>query len=212
MFSNVPMKRVFSMHDRESIYVIPDAMRGAGLDREILSILDLHDRVSPVAEDAARLEWNRFAARLAAPRQHRVTLGITGKYAALRDAYASIDKAVEHCGIELGADVELRWLDTSDISSDADTSRALSGCDAVIVPGGFGHRGVEGKIRCVRWAREQRVPFLGICLGFQVAVVEYARNVLGMADANSTEFDPATKHPIISELPDQKAIEGIMKA
>ena len=210
MFSNVPMKRVFSMHDRESIYVIPDAMRGAGLDREILSILDLHDRVNPVTEDAARSEWNVFASRLAAQRQHRVTLGITGKYAALRDAYASIDKAVEHCGIALSADVELRWLDTSDIASDADASRALGGCDAVIVPGGFGHRGVEGKIRCVRWAREQRVPFLGICLGFQVAVIEYARNVLGMADANSTEFDPATTHPVISELPDQKAIEGIM--
>jgi CTP synthase len=210
MFSNVPMKRVFSMHDRESIYVIPDAMRGAGLDREILSILDLHDRVNPVTEDAARSRWNAFATRLAAPRQHRVTLGITGKYAALRDAYASIDKAVEHCGIALSADVDLRWLDTSDISTDADAARALAGCDAVIVPGGFGHRGVEGKIRCVRWAREQRVPFLGICLGFQVAVIEYARHVLGMSDANSTEFDPATTHPVISELPEQKAIEGIM--
>ncbi len=210
MFSNVPMKRIFSMHDRESIYTIPDAMRAAGLDREILSILDLHDRVDTVHEDEARRRWSDFGSRLVAPRRHRLRIGVAGKYASLRDAYASIDKAVEHCGIQLGAAVELSWLDTSAIESVADAGRALEGMDGIIVPGGFGTRGVEGKIRCVEWARTKGLPFLGICLGFQVAVIEFARHVLGLSDANSTEFDPRTTHPVISELPEQKKLEGIM--
>ncbi len=210
MFSNVPMKRVFSMHDRDSIYVIPDAMRSEGLDREILSILELHDRVDTVAEDAARKVWSTFASRLSGPRDHQVTLGISGKYAALRDAYASIDKAVEHCGVALGAEVQIRWLDTSDVDTAEHAATALEGVNAIIVPGGFGTRGIEGKIHCVELARIQRIPFLGICLGFQMAVIEYARNVLGWKDANSTEFDSKTKHAVISELPDQKKLEGIM--
>jgi CTP synthase len=210
MFSNVPMKRVFSMHDRESIYVIPDAMRCEGLDREILSLLHLHDRVDTAAEDRARKGWDSFTARLAGSRDHRITLGITGKYAALRDAYASIDKAVEHCAVTLGAEIDIRWLDTSDIQTAARAAQALGGVDAVIVPGGFGMRGVEGKVLCVEWARVNRVPFLGICLGFQMAVIDYARNILGWKDANSTEFDATCGHPVISELPEQKRLEGIM--
>jgi len=210
MFSNVPMKRVFSMHDRESIYVIPDAMRAEGLDREILSILRLHDRVDTVAEDRARAVWSAFARRLGSAREHKVTLGISGKYAALRDAYASIDKAIEHCGIELSADVEIRWLDSGDVDSQARAAEALKGIDALIVPGGFGSRGVEGKIQCVEFARTRRIPFLGICLGFQVAVIEFARNVLGWKDAHSTEFNQASGHAVISELPEQKRLEGII--
>ncbi|MBX3356014.1 MAG: CTP synthase [Phycisphaeraceae bacterium] len=210
MFSNVPIKRIFSMHDRESIYVIPDAMRAGGLDREILSILGLHDRVHAQHEDDARRRWGEFSAKLAAPRRHAVRIGIAGKYASLRDAYASIDKAIEHCGIHLSASVEVAWLDTSDIRTLDDAGRALAGCDAIIVPGGFGVRGVEGKIRCVEWARTKGLPFLGICLGFQVAVIEFARHVLGWDGANTTELDPATPYPVISELPEQKRIEGIM--
>ncbi len=210
MFSNVPLKRVFSMHDRESIYVIPDAMRAEGLDREILSILKLHDRVDTKAEDRARAVWGSFASRLGAHRDHKVTLGISGKYAALRDAYASIEKAVEHCAIELGAEIDVRWLDSGEAETSARATAALDGVDALIVPGGFGVRGVEGKIRCTEFARTRRLPFLGICLGFQVAVIEYARNVLGWKDAHSTEFEPESGHPVISELPDQKALEGIV--
>ena len=210
MFSNVPMRRIFSMHDRTSIYSIPDAMREGGLDREILSILKLHDRVNTLQEDRERITWSTFTQRLNAPRTHKVKIGVLGKYASLRDAYASIDKAIEHCGTALGADIEIEWLDTSDVETLARAKELVSKFDGVIVPGGFGMRGVEGKIRCVQAARLERVPFLGICLGFQVAVIEYARNVLGWADAHSTEFDPATKHPVISELPDQKKLEGIM--
>ncbi len=210
LFSNVPMRRIFSMHDRESIYTIPEAMRQGGLDREILSILDLHDRVDQAHEDRARVRWNEFSARLSAPRARRLQLGITGKYAALRDAYASIDKAVEHCGIALGAEIDIRWLETSEIRSEAGADAALEGVHAVIVPGGFGTRGIEGKILCAAHARARGIPFLGICLGFQVAVIEFARHALGLDRAHSTEFDPDSPHPVISELPEQKKLEGIM--
>jgi CTP synthase len=210
MFSNVPLRRVFSMHDRESIYVIPEAMRASGLDREILSILDLHDRVNPAGEDMSRQTWLGFSSKLAAQRRHTIDLGIAGKYASLRDAYASIEKAIEHCSIHLSCDIKTHWLDTTELATLDDAKRLIGNMHAVIVPGGFGTRGVEGKIRCVQVAREAGIPFLGICLGFQVAVIEYARNVLGLDGANSTEFDPRTKNPVISELPEQKKIEGIM--
>ncbi|MDA1008208.1 MAG: CTP synthase [Planctomycetota bacterium] len=210
MFSNVPRRRVFSMHDRESIYVIPDAMREGGLDREILSFLGLHERVNAAHEDRARREWSAFTDKLAAPRSREITLGIAGKYTSLRDAYASIDKAIEHCSIELGVNVDVRWLETSDITSSAGASKTLADIDALIVPGGFGSRGIQGKILAIQHAREQRIPFLGICLGFQMAVIEFARNVAGLTGAHSTELEPATAHPVIAELPEQKLLEGIM--
>ncbi len=208
MFSNVPLRRVFSMHDRESIYTIPDEMRADGLDREILSILGLHDRVDTRHEDRARQSWHTFVRGLTAEKEYAVRVGITGKYADLRDAYASIDKALEHCSAHLGCDVEQVWIETTEID-DRNVSRRLEKLDGVIVPGGFGSRGVEGKIACVRHCRESGVPYLGICLGFQVAVIEFARNVLGIADASSTEFDPMCGSPVISELPEQKKIEGL---
>lgn len=208
MFSNVPLKRCFSMHDRPSIYTIPDEMRETGLDREILSMLRLHERVDAGQEDRARERWSGFVRKLTTPKSRSISLGITGKYAHLRDAYASIDKAIEHCGAHLGADVAIKWIDTTDLAEPMVAGK-LAGLDAVIVPGGFGSRGVEGKIACVKHCRERGVPYLGICLGFQVAVIEYARNVLGLIDATSTEFDPKTAHPVISELPEQKKIEGL---
>lgn len=212
MFSNVPLRRIFSMHDRESVYAIPEEMRAAGLDREILTLLNLHDRTSPAKEDIARATWLDFSRKIYATKKHRVELALTGKYAALRDAYASIDKAIEHCSIALNCEIRTRWIDTSDLTDDSLTAKALDGVSAVIVPGGFGQRGVEGKIRCVKWARTNKVPFLGICLGFQMAVIEYGRNVLGLAGANSTEFEPNCAHPLIAELPNQKKLEGIMGA
>src|SRR5690606_5837461 len=191
MFSNVPLRRVFSMHDRESIYTIPEEMRQEGLDREVLSILGLHDRVDIGHEDRARERWTSFVRMLRAPRKRSITVGLTGKYAALHDAYASIGKALEHCEAHLGCDVEIRWIDTTDVT-DANVAEHLAGenaVDAVIVPGGFGVRGIEGKIACARYCREHGVPYLGICLGFQVAVMEFARNVCGLTGASSTEFD-----------------------
>lgn len=208
MFSNVPMRRVFSMHDRPSVYTIPDDMRFAGLDREILSVLDLHDRTMQAVEDRSRKEWSGFVDTIIRPKKRRITIGLAGKYVAMKDAYASIDKAVEHVGATLNCTVDLRWIETTDITPE-NVAPSMADLDGVIVPGGFGTRGVEGKIACVRHAREAGIPLLGICLGFQVAVIEFARNVCAMADANSTEFRPACAFPVISELPDQKKIEGM---
>ncbi len=208
MFSNVPLRRVFSMHDRESIYTIPEEMRMEGLDREILSILNLHDKVDFAQEDRHREKWTGFVRKLTLKKTRSVKIGVAGKYANLRDAYASIDKAIEHCSANLGTRVELDWLDTTDVT-DATIEGDFAGLDGVIVPGGFGTRGVEGKIACVKYCREKGLPYLGICLGFQVAVIEFARNVLGLADASSTEFHPHTRNPVISELPEQKQIEGL---
>ena len=208
MFSNVPMDRVFSMHDRDSIYTIPESLRAAGIDRSVLTLLNLHDRVDAQHEDDARETWRSFVRKINAPRKYACRIGITGKYASLRDAYASIDKALEHCGAHLDAKVELDWIDTTKMEPQ-DAARTLGGFNAVIVPGGFGHRGTESKIACVRYCREQMVPYLGICLGFQMAVVEFARNVVGLVNAGSTEFDPNAPDPVIDILPEQKKIEGL---
>ncbi|MBX3385062.1 MAG: CTP synthase [Phycisphaeraceae bacterium] len=208
MFSNVPMRRVFSMHDRPSVYTIPEDMRFAGLDREILSVLDLHDRTRQAAEDRNRKEWTGFVDMVTRPKHRRLTIALAGKYVSTSDAYASIDKAVEHVGAHLNCDVDLRWVETTNLTRES-VGEALSDVDGVIVPGGFGSRGVEGKIVTAQHCRETRLPYLGICLGFQVAVIEFARNVCGLSDANSTEFRPACAHPVISELPEQKKIEGL---
>jgi CTP synthase len=210
MFSNVPMARVFSMHDRDSIYTIPEAMRAQGLDREVLTILSRHQKVDPVHEDAARARWKSYATAITSPRRHPLNIGILGKYTALRDAYASIDKAIEHAATHLSAQPTIQWIDVSDFNNDNVAAR-LDALDlhAVIVPGGFGERGVEGKIAAVRYVRERGIPFLGICLGFQVAVIEFARHVAGIDGAHSTEFDTAALDAVIAELPEQKAIEGL---
>src|SRR6266516_1425281 len=207
MYTNVPMRRVVSMHDVESIYLIPGALRDAGMDREVLSLLSLHDRVDQRKEDQARMNWRWFVDRIGKAGRD-VTIAVTGKYTALRDAYASIIKAAEHCSVHLGVNVNLKWLDTTTIDA-TNVAKRLHDCHGVIVPGGFGTRGVEGKIGCMRYARENKVPYLGLCLGFQVAVIEFARNACGSAGANSTEFDPDSKSPVIDILPEQKKIEGL---
>src|SRR5215217_6503850 len=201
MYTNVPMRRV------ESIYLIPDTLREAGMDREVLTLLDLHDRVDQRKEDKARKNWQWFVDRIGKA-QKEVTIAVTGKYVALRDAYASIIKAGEHCGVHLGVNVNFKWIDTTTID-EKHVERRLEGCDGIIVPGGFGIRGTEGKIECIRYARENKVPYLGLCLGFQMAVIEYARNVCGIKGANSTEFDPGCQSPVIDILPEQKKIEGL---
>lgn len=210
MFSNVPKKCVFSMHDRESIYTIPDAMRAEGLDRQILSILSLHSKVEAIAEDRARVDWKSYTNAISADRKHNINIGILGKYTSIRDAYASIDKAIEHASTHLSAKTTIKWIDVTDFdTTNADSKLEAQDLDAVIVPGGFGERGIEGKLASVKWAREHGIPFLGICLGFQMAVVEFARNVAGLEGANSTEIELNCAYPVIDELPDQKEIEGL---
>jgi CTP synthase len=207
MYTNVPMKRVFSMHDMESIYLVPDALRENGIDREVLTLLDLHDKVDQRAEDVARAKWGNFVSRIGKPAKD-VTVAVTGKYTSVRDAYASIIKSCEHVSNHLGINVNLRWLDTQNIDAD-NVAQRLRDVHGIIVPGGFGVRGTEGKIDCIRYARTNGVPYLGLCLGFQMAVIEYARNVCGIKDANSTEFDTKSANPVIDVLPEQKMIEGL---
>jgi CTP synthase len=207
MYTNVPMRRVFSMHDVSSIYLIPESMREAGIDREVLTMLDLHDRVDQRVEDQHRMKWRQFVDNIIKPKRNHVAVAVTGKYTALRDAYASIIKAVEHCSAHLNVDVQLKWLDTTQIDP-KNVEKELAGCHGIIVPGGFGVRGTEGKIECIRHARERQIPYLGLCLGFQMAVIEYARNVCGIADANSSEF-AKSQNPVIDILPEQKKVEGL---
>jgi CTP synthase len=210
LYSNVPINRVFSMHDCESVYLIPEALRGAGLDIAVIDILQLGDRVDADAEAKARDAWNRYIERLRNATEP-VTIGITGKYTSLRDSYASIIQALEHAGTAHGARVRIEWIDTSDVT-DENVADKLAHVHGIIVPGGFGVRGAEGKITCIRHARENRVPYLGICYGFQMAVIEFARNVCGLDRANSTEIDPDSPHPVIDILPEQKQIEGLASA
>ncbi len=141
-------------------------------------------------------------------RNTTVTIGITGKYTALRDSYASIIKALEHAGVANDARVNVQWIDTTDLT-DAGAAEALAGVHGIIVPGGFGVRGTTGKIACVRHARTGKLPYLGICFGFQMAVIEYARNVCGLPGADSTEINPDCTDPVIDILPEQKKIEGL---
>jgi CTP synthase len=207
MYTNVPMQRVVTMHDVESIYTIPEALREAGIDREVLTMLDIHGRVNQPHEDQARLKWRWFVDRIGKAKKE-VTLAVTGKYTAVRDAYASIIKAGEHCGVHLGVNVNFKWLDTTAIDP-ANVVKRLGDVDGIIVPGGFGVRGTEGKIECIRYARENKIPYLGLCLGFQMAVIEYARNVCNIPEAHSTEFDKDCKQAVIDILPEQKLIEGL---
>jgi CTP synthase len=207
LFSNVPPARVFSMHDCESVYLIPELLRGAGYDKAVMEWLELESAVDETAERTAREQWSTYLNRLrGATRQ--VNIGVTGKYTAVRDAYASIIKALEHAGAYLGCKVQMSWVDTSELD-ESSALAALKDIHGIIVPGAFGTRGADGKVACLKVARTDMVPCLGICYGFQMAVIEYARNVCGMDDANSTEIDNECRFPVINLLPEQKKIEGL---
>ena len=207
IYTNVPISRVFSMHDETSIYLIPTRMRREGVDDQVTHLLNLVDRVNHRAEQKAAATWEEFCERIRHPK-HEISIAVTGKYTAVRDSYASMIKAIEHAGAALNAKVNIQWVDTSDLT-DASAAKALAGIDGVIVPGGFGARGTEGKIACVRYARENFIPYLGLCFGFQMAVVEFARNVCGLAKAHSTEIAAETPHPVIDLLPEQKSVAGM---
>ncbi|GMU81312.1 MAG: CTP synthase [Planctomycetota bacterium] len=207
LFSNVPPDRVFSMHDCDSVYQIPDMLRGAGYDKAVTEWLQLDERLDLDWERGQREIWSRYVAALKRTTR-QVTIGITGKYISVRDAYASIIKAFEHAGTRFGCKVQLQWIDTTDINDD-NVAEKLKDLHGIVVPGAFGTRGAEGKIACLKYARLNKLPCLGICYGFQMAVIEFARNVCGLDDANSTEIDPECRYPVISILPEQKKIEGL---
>jgi len=206
-YTNVPLSRVFSMHDCDSIYVIPNMLREAGYDFEVIRLLRLDQRINLRHERQAWLEWCDFVDRLDML-QHEVTIGITGKYTSVRDSYASIIHALEHSGVHLNTHVKIEWIDASEVTED-NAAEKLAHLHGIIVPGGFGVRGAEGKITCIKYARRNNLPYLGRCFGFPMAVIEYARNVCGIADANSSEVAPECKHAVIDILPEQKGISGL---
>jgi len=207
VYSNVPLNRVISLHDSTSVYQIPAMLRECGMDFEVLRHLHIEDRINLRSERGEWAKWCDFTDKIGKEKQ-TVTIGITGKYTSLRDSYASIINALEHSGIALGCDVKINWFDTTDVT-DKNAGEILKDVDGIIVPGGFGVRGTEGKIACVKYARTNNMPFLGICLGFQMAVIEFARNVCGLKDANSTEINDKTPYPVIDILPEQKKVNAM---
>jgi CTP synthase len=188
---------VISAIDQPSLYEVPLAMHEEGLDTVVL------DRLGMTTPDPDLTEWRSIAAR-AASATDRIEVAIVGKYVDLPDAYLSVVEAVRHGGIEHGVHVDLRWVAADDVERDG--TLALHGVDGVIIPGGFGVRGIDGKVDAIRFARENGVPFLGLCLGLQCAVIEFARNVAGLAGAHSSEFAPETPHPVIALMAEQQDV------
>ena len=205
IFSNVPVNRVFNMYDFGTIYTIPLFLQDLGIDGEVLKIIGLNSKTAN-RDDFSR--WEELAKKFKSAKK-QITIAITGKYTNVHDSYFSIIKAIEHTAPYFGTKAELKWIETTDIKNQEDAKNALGGIDGVIVPGGFGERGVEGKIECVRYCRENNVPYFGLCYGFQMAVIEFARNVCNLVGAHTTEVDPKTEHPVICILPEQEEVKGL---
>ena len=202
MFCNVRRECVIEEKDvADSVYAVPRELRKQGLDEQVLR--QLHLDIWPIKHTV----WDTLVRKTTQPKK-RCKIALVGKYIAIRDAYKSIHEALQHAGMAKDCKVEVVPVEAEEIAcaKNAKAAKMLGGVDGILVPGGFGSRGVEGKIAAIRYAREHRIPFLGICLGMQCAVIEYARDVLGWADANSTEFDEKTSHPVIDLMEEQRGI------
>jgi CTP synthase len=197
-FCGVPNRAVIPSLDADTIYAVPLTLEEGGLCREVLDVLQLTDHESDMTA------WSQLVHNLRNPGPS-VKVALVGKYVQLNDAYLSVVEALRHACIAQDASLDLHWVCAEQIETDG-ADALLRGMDAVVVPGGFGNRGVDGKIAAIRWAREQRVPFLGLCLGMQTAVIEWARNQAGLPEATSEELDPSTPHPVIHLLPEQQDV------
>ena len=202
LFCNVPESRVLQNLDVEYLYEAPLAMEKENLAKVVCECLKL-----PCPQPDLT-DWESMVDALRHPEQD-VEIAMVGKYVQLHDAYLSVVEALKHGGIQSRASVHIRWVDSEEITDTDTCAQLLKGVNGILVPGGFGTRGTEGKILAVRYARENKIPFLGICLGMQMAIVEFARHVLGYHDANSIELDPNTMHPVIALMPEQDGIEDI---
>ncbi|MBI5000340.1 MAG: CTP synthase (glutamine hydrolyzing) [Euryarchaeota archaeon] len=201
LFCDVPLEAVISAPDAKSIYLVPLILEEQGLTEYLVKRLKLPERPGDLAK------WMSFTERLSNPRG-TVNVALVGKYTGLADSYISHLEAFRHAGAAEQVHVNIIWVEGESVEKHG-IPDALKGADAVLVPGGFGDRGTEGKIAAIRYARENNVPFQGVCLGFQLATIEYGRNVLGFEDANSTEFSPGTKHPVVDLLPEQRSIKDM---
>ncbi|WP_128895517.1 CTP synthase [Longirhabdus pacifica] len=199
LFCDVDTKAVIDLVDTDILYKVPLLLREQGLDQHVVDHLKLPDNSIDMTE------WEQLVNK-ASKLEKKTEIAIVGKYVALRDAYLSIAEALKHAGIEHHAEISIRWVNAEEIY-DHNVAELLKGVDGILVPGGFGDRGIEGKISAIQYARENDIPFFGICLGMQVAVIEYARNVANMMGANSSEINPSTSYPVIDLLPEQKDIE-----
>lgn len=201
LFCNIDKNAVISDHDVSSIYEIPILLEEQGTVKRILEKFHLRYKGRKLGKLKELLK------NLKNPK-YEITIGIAGKYTTLHDSYVSIIEALNHCAMHLACKINIRWIETTEIEKGAISAQeALQGIDGLIVPGGFGARGTEGKIKCIEYVRKNKVPFLGLCLGLQLAVVEFARNVCGLNNANSTEINPKTKYPVIDMLPEQKKVK-----
>lgn len=199
LFCNVPVRAVIEERDKDfSIYEVPLSLVENGLDDLIVKQLGLSARSLELDD------WRELLHRLRNP-DTEISIAVVGKYAEHKDAYKSIYEAIDHAGIEHHAQIRVGRILSEDIQREG-PERLLSGYDGILVPGGFGERGIEGKVDAIRWARQRKIPFLGICLGMQCAVIEFARNVVGLTGANSTEFDKDTPHPVVCLLDEQQNI------
>jgi CTP synthase len=200
-FCDVDKDAVIEARDVDTLYEVPLRMRDQGLDSFVVRYLGLQ------AGEPDMTEWEELISKIKAPKK-TTEIAIVGKYVALRDAYISIIESLRHAGYENDTDIQFRWVNAELVTQD-NVHDILDGVNGILVPGGFGDRGIEGKITAIRYARERKVPFFGICLGMQVAVIEFARHVLGLDGANSSEINADTKYPVIDLLPEQKDIENL---
>jgi CTP synthase len=199
LFTNVPVEAVISAMDVDSIYKIPGMLHEQMLDEIVCHKLDL---LCPAADLST---WNNLVYALQHP-EHEVHIALVGKYVELTESYKSLSEALIHAGIHARSKINIHYLDSEEIERDG--TAVLEGMDAILVPGGFGKRGVEGKIRAIRYARENKVPYLGICLGMQLAIIEFARHKAGMTGANSTEFERDTPYPVVALITEWKNRDG----
>jgi len=198
LMCDVEVEAVAAASDASSIYDIPKVLHREGLDAYVIRRLGLNFR------DVDWHDWDLMLQRIHDP-EHDVEIALVGKYIDLPDAYLSVTEAMRAAGFQHNAKVNIRWVASDECQTEAGAQRALGGVDAILVPGGFGVRGIEGKLGALRWARERQIPTLGLCLGLQCMVIEYARNVAGIAGASSSEFDPGTEDPVIATMEEQKA-------
>ncbi|MGO2566333.1 MAG: CTP synthase [Brochothrix thermosphacta] len=201
MFCDIKKEEVIECIDAPTLYEIPLALQKQNLDQIVC------DKLNIDAPEANMEEWGALAAKVQ-NLSKKVNIALVGKYVSLQDAYLSVAEALRHAGYSHDAKINIDWVQAEDITAE-NVAEVLGKADGILVPGGFGDRGIEGKIQTIKYARENKIPFFGICLGMQLATIEYARHVVGLEGANSAEIDPETKHPIIALLPDQNGVEDL---
>lgn len=204
MFCDVDPDAVIQNLTARSIYEVPMLMEEQGLDTIVLRKLEMEDKPKDMQG------WHDMVARILKKYNKKVTIAVVGKYVALQDAYISITESLRHAAVANETELDIHWVNAEEIEADdIDMAKVMAGVDGILVPGGFGNRGIEGKIKAIQYAREHKIPFFGICLGMQCAVIEFARHVCGMADANSSEFNPNSAHPVIDLMPEQIDVEDL---